>query len=126
MGLFRGERRGDAALLEPSFTQSLTYCTRRGLAGMSLSACFAGPSFNLLIGLSCGFLAQKEALLSDEGLSIPMGMPTVKLGFIMLLFNALGFIMISVYNGGVIHKSQGYVFWATYLIYITLSAQHMY
>lgn len=118
--------RRDAAVLRPIFTQSLNDCARRGLSGMSLSACFAGPSFNLLIGLGCGLLTQKEALLSDEGLSIPMGMPTVKLGFIMLLFNALLFIVVSVYNGGVIHKSQGYVFWAVYLVYMTLSAQHMY
>jgi len=92
---------------------------------MSLSACFAGPSFNLLIGLACGLLTQKDALLSDEGLSTT-GMPTVKIGFIMLLCNAMLFIAISVYNGGVIHKSQGYIFWAVYLIYMTLSAQHMY
>lgn len=43
---------------------------QRGLADMSMAACFAGPTFNLLVGLGCGLLTQKEQLLSSEGLSI--------------------------------------------------------
>ena len=91
---------------------------------MSMAACFAGPSFNLLIGLGSGLLTQKEALLSDEGLSMVL-MPSVRTGFVLLISNCLITIVSGLWYRGVIPKIHGYLFWAIYLAYMTLSAQHL-
>jgi len=96
----------------------------KGLGDMSMAACFAGPSFNLLIGLGSGLLTQKEALLSDEGLSMVL-MPSVRTGFVLLISNCLITIVSGLWYRGVIPKTHGYLFWAIYLGYMTLSAQHL-
>lgn len=76
---------------------------QRGLSEMSMAACFAGPSFNLLIGLGCGLLSQKESLLSNDGLNITL-MPSVKVGFICLIFNCVTTIICGLWNNGMIPK----------------------
>jgi sodium/potassium/calcium exchanger 6 len=76
---------------------------QRGLSEMSMAACFAGPSFNLLIGLGCGLLSQKESLLSNDGLSITQ-LPSVKVGFICLIFNCVITIICGLWNNGMIPK----------------------
>lgn len=96
----------------------------KGLGDMSMAACFAGPSFNLLIGLGSGLLTQKEALLSDDGLSMAL-MPSVRTGFLLLISNCLVTIASGLWHRGVIPKTHGYLFWAIYLGYMTLSAQHL-
>jgi len=97
---------------------------QRGLADMSMAACFAGPTFNLLVGLGCGLLTQKEALLSNDGLPISL-MPSVQTGFVFLICNCVVTVFVGVWNKGVIPKMHGYIFWAAYLAYMTMSAQNM-
>mmetsp|Transcript_4850 Transcript_4850/g.7364 ORF Transcript_4850/g.7364 Transcript_4850/m.7364 type:complete len:119 (+) Transcript_4850:1552-1908(+) len=97
---------------------------QRGLADMSMAACFAGPSFNLLVGLGFGLLTQKESLMSAEGLNVTM-MPTVRTGFIFLITNCIAAIVSSLYHGGIIPKMHGYVFWTFYFAYLSMSAQHL-
>lgn len=97
---------------------------QRGLADMSMAACFAGPSFNLLVGLGFGLLTQKESLMSAEGLNVTM-MPTVRTGFIFLMTNCIAAIVSSLYHGGIIPKMHGYVFWTFYFAYLSMSAQHL-
>jgi len=89
----------------------------------SLAACFAGPSFNLLVGLGFGLLTQKEQLLSEEGLTVTMS-PTVKTGFVCLISNCIAAIASS-YGRGIIPKVYGYVFWMFYFVYMAMSAQHL-
>ncbi|KAL9181417.1 hypothetical protein ACHAXT_010222 [Thalassiosira profunda] len=96
----------------------------RGLADMSMAACFAGPSFNLLVGLGCGLLTQKEALLSEDGLPIAL-MPSVKTGFTFLIANCTITILSGLWNKGVIPKMQGYFFWAAYFAFMAFSTQHL-
>ena len=64
---------------------------------------FAGPTFNLLVGLGCGLLTQKEALLSDEGLPIAL-MQSVRTGFVFLICNCLMAVFGGIWNKGVIPK----------------------
>lgn len=97
---------------------------QRGLADMSMAACFAGPSFNLLVGLGFGLLTQKETLMSTEGLNVSM-MPTVRIGFIFLIANCIAAIASSLYHGGIIPKMHGYAFWTFYFAYLSMSAQHL-
>jgi len=76
---------------------------QKGLVDMSMAACFAGPSFNLLVGLGCGLLTQKESLLSDDGLMISLG-SSVRTGFIFLIFNCAVTVFIGIWNKAVIPK----------------------
>mmetsp|Transcript_15341 Transcript_15341/g.36781 ORF Transcript_15341/g.36781 Transcript_15341/m.36781 type:complete len:628 (-) Transcript_15341:131-2014(-) len=97
---------------------------QRGLADMSMAACFAGPTFNLLVGLGCGLLTQKEVLLSDEGLPIAL-MQSVRTGFVFLICNCLMAVFGGIWNKGVIPKMHGYIFWSMYFAYMTMSAQNL-
>ena len=97
---------------------------QRGLADMSMAACFAGPSFNLLVGLGLGLLTQKESLMSEEGLNVTF-MPTVRIGFIFLIVNCIAAIASCLYHGGTIPKMYGYAFWTFYFAYLSMSAQHL-
>ena len=65
---------------------------------------FAGPSFNLLIGLGLGLLTQKEMLLSNDGLPISL-MPSVQTGFVLLICNCAITVFTGVWHKGLIPKS---------------------
>lgn len=69
----------------------------------SLFNSFAGPTFNLLVGLGCGLLTQKESLLSDEGIPISL-MPSVQTGFMFLICNCILTLFSGVLHKGVIPK----------------------
>ncbi len=97
---------------------------QRGLADMSMAACFAGPSFNLLVGLGFGLLTQKESLMSEEGLNVSMS-STVRIGFIFLIANCVAAIVSSLYHGGIIPKMHGYAFWTFYFAYLSMCAQNL-
>lgn len=64
---------------------------------------FAGPSFNLLIGLGCGLLTQKESLLSSNGLPIFLG-TSVYTGFAFLICNCVITVFCGILNKGLIPK----------------------
>ena len=63
---------------------------------------FAGPSFNLLVGLGLGLLTQKEALLSG-GLPVQL-IPSVQTGFIFLICNCMITVISGYYHKGIIPK----------------------
>ncbi len=88
-----------------------------------MAACFAGPSFNLLIGLGSGLLTQKESLLAD-GVPISL-MPSVRLGFIFLICNCTLTIVSGLWHGGYIPRWNAYVFFAMYFGYMAMSSQHL-
>lgn len=97
---------------------------QRGLADMSMAACFAGPSFNLLVGLGFGLLTQHDSLMSDQGLAITLS-PTIQIGFFFLISNCIAAIASSFYHGGTIPKTNAYVFWTFYFLYMATSAQNL-
>jgi sodium/potassium/calcium exchanger 6 len=88
-----------------------------------MAACFAGPSFNLLVGLGLGLSSQKETLMSDDGLNYISMVPSVKMGFIFLISNCILGIGIGVYHNGIIPTWSANVFVAVYLCYMTMNAQ---
>lgn len=94
--------------------------SRKGLANMAITACFAGPVFNILIGLSAGFSslsartgeAEKEVIISASVLT----------GFIFVIINTLMIILSGVFiTKGVIPKAYGYVALFLYTIYVVTS-----
>eukprot|EP00956_Cyclotella_meneghiniana_P013598 scaffold19744_cov71-Cyclotella_meneghiniana.AAC.4 len=96
---------------------------RKGFSDMSMAACFAGPSFNLLIGLGSGLLSQKDTLMSDDGLNFISMAPSVRMGFVFLISNCILLIIIGVYNKGILPIWFANIFFAMYLCYMTMNAQ---
>ncbi|KAL3768645.1 hypothetical protein ACHAWO_001114 [Cyclotella atomus] len=95
----------------------------KGFSSMSMAACFAGPSFNLLIGLGFGLLSQNELLMSEEGLHFISLVPSVRTGFLFLISNCLLAIASGIYHKGVIPSWSSKVFFAVYMCYMTMQAQ---
>lgn len=95
----------------------------KGFSDMSMAACFAGPSFNLLIGLGSGLLSQKGLLLSEEGLNFISMVQSVKMGFLFLITNCILGIVLGVYHKGIIPTGSSKLFFAMYMMFMTMNAQ---
>ena len=93
---------------------------RKGLANMAITACFAGPVFNILIGLGGGF-AKLHAQTGKDETEVQMS-PTIAVGFIFLAVNCI-LVLFSglVWNRGHIPKGYGYIALTLYVAYIILS-----
>jgi len=93
---------------------------RKGLGNMAITACFAGPVFNILIGLGGGFTllsgitgeAEKEVVLT----------PSVETGFLFLVANcALVLVAGLCVCGGYIPAGYGYAALSLYGAYVVTS-----
>ena len=93
---------------------------RKGLANMAITACYAGPIFNMLIGLGAGFTVlagqtgenQKEVELTAS----------IDCGFIFLVLNSVMVITTgTLITRQRIPPSFGYVAIAVYTTYLTTS-----
>ena len=93
---------------------------KKGLANMAITACFAGPVFNILIGLSGGFAALSKET-GVEKIQVELT-PSINVGFFFLLCNCL-LVLVSglLWNNGFIPKGYGYVALALYTIYVLAS-----
>lgn len=93
---------------------------RKGLANMAMTACFAGPVFNILVGLGLGFsgLASKSGV-PEAVVSVSASILT---GFIFVLLNCLMLLIIGVVVGkGRIEVSYGYIALGLYMTYVVVS-----
>lgn len=93
---------------------------RKGLANMAITACFAGPVFNILIGLGAGFGVLRSATGNDIN-NVELTSP-IATGFVfcfiscaMLVFSGLAI------NRGVIPAGYGYAAVVLYATYVTSS-----
>jgi solute carrier family 24 (sodium/potassium/calcium exchanger), member 6 len=93
---------------------------RKGLANMAMTACFAGPVFNILMGLGLGFASlvvytgepEKEVKLS----------PSVVIGIIFIIFNSASILFTGLFLGqGRVQTYYGYTALALYTIYLVSS-----
>jgi len=93
---------------------------RKGLANMAMTACFAGPVFNILIGLAWGFSAlESETGELDHAVQVSASVVT---GFVFLLANCLLVVLCGVFwYKGTIPKYYGYVALGLYITYIVTS-----
>jgi len=93
---------------------------RKGLANMAMTACFAGPVFNILLGLGLGFRgleSQTGEAESQVSLSAP-----ILAGFVFIVLNCVTILAIGIFVGkGRIETSYGYVAVTLYAIYIVTS-----
>jgi sodium/potassium/calcium exchanger 6 len=93
---------------------------RKGLANMAMTACFAGPVFNILIGLGLGF----STLAATEGVAqIDVALSTsVVTGFIFVFLNCASILGVGVFLGkGRIPKQFGYLALTLYTLYVVSS-----
>ena len=90
---------------------------RKGLANMAMTACFAGPVFNILIGLGMGFSSLSAATgNADKEVTIT---PSVITGISFVIINTLLILVTGVFLfDGRIPKEYGYVALALYIIYV--------
>jgi len=93
---------------------------RKGLANMAITACFAGPLFNILIGLGTGFGLLRN-IKKSEILYVSLT-PDISTGFVFCFANCI-FILFSglAVNNGVIPAGYGYMAIGLYAVYIVTS-----
>lgn len=100
---------------------------RKGLANMALTACFAGPVFNILMGLGLGFSSLAAATGNPEAkVSLP---PSVRVGFCFIVINSCVLIGTGLFlHRGYIPATYGYAALAIYTVYVVTSIvfQHKY
>jgi len=90
---------------------------KKGLANMAITACFAGPVFNILIGLGLGFW-KLNASTGVEYTEVELTSSTT-IGFGFLAVNCI-LVIISglIVNKGYIPKGYGYVALVLYFAYV--------
>ena len=93
---------------------------RKGLANMAMTACFAGPVFNILVGLGVGF-SRLAASTGNAEKDVTVT-PAVLTGIVFVVINTVliigtGFCI----NNGQIPKGYGYVALGLYMMYAITS-----
>jgi len=93
---------------------------RKGLGNMAMTACFAGPVFNILMGLGLGF-SSLEAQTHKQDAAVSLSAPIVT-GFIFVLINCGAILVTGTMVGkGRIEPYYGYIALALYTIYVVTS-----
>jgi solute carrier family 24 (sodium/potassium/calcium exchanger), member 6 len=93
---------------------------RKGLANMAMTACFAGPVFNILIGLGLGF-SSLAAETGNAKFSVSLT-PSVKTGFVFVLLNCVSILVTGFCLGkGRIEIYYGYIALGLYTVYLIIS-----
>lgn len=93
---------------------------RKGLANMAMTACFAGPVFNILLGLGLGFRSLESQTGKEESV-VSLSSPIVA-GFVFIILNCFAILAVGIFIGkGRIESYYGYVAVTLYAIYVTTS-----
>ena len=93
---------------------------RNGLARMALTGCFAGPLFNLLIGLGSGLMVKKINGFPAEDFRIndvDARLPLMAIGGLMMQLVLIS--LISIFSGFRLKKFQGIIQMWYFLMLIT-------
>ncbi|KAG7353933.1 sodium/calcium exchanger protein [Nitzschia inconspicua] len=93
---------------------------RKGLANMAMTACFAGPVFNILIGLGLGF-SNLQAQTGKQETSVQLSAPIIT-GFVFVVINCVAILFVGMTLGkGRIEPCYGYIAVGLYAIYVVTS-----
>jgi solute carrier family 24 (sodium/potassium/calcium exchanger), member 6 len=93
---------------------------RKGLGNMAMTACFAGPVFNILVGLGFGF--GSLAAMTDNARATVTLSKSAKTGFVFLILNSILILTTGlVWGKGRISKTYGYSALALYSVYAIAS-----
>ena len=92
---------------------------RKGLANMALTACFAGPVFNLLVTLGVGFLIRLDnfqerrmRVASNDGISVGLG---------MIIANCVCVVGAGLLLAGRVPKQFGFFSVGLYVLYLVIA-----
>mmetsp|Transcript_14374 Transcript_14374/g.20393 ORF Transcript_14374/g.20393 Transcript_14374/m.20393 type:complete len:104 (-) Transcript_14374:58-369(-) len=87
------------------------------LPNMATTAVFAGPAFNLLVGVGCGFLALQRKL--DTPVISPVTLNTsIRIGFTFIIINCLAISLCGIVCQWRVPKSYSYVLFGWYTLFI--------
>lgn len=93
---------------------------RKGLANMAITACYAGPIFNILVGLGAGFSSLKGELGKEE-IEVQLSLP-IDVGFGFTIIMCCMVLTGGLFFGkGYISGSFGYISVVLYVIYVITS-----
>ena len=94
---------------------------KKGLSNMSMTACFAGPLFNALVGLGLGFAFRiSSSDVDDSYVDVSLN-PALYTGFTFLCLNCIAILTVALLNKGQIPKQFGFLSIAIYVTYISVS-----
>jgi sodium/potassium/calcium exchanger 6 len=93
---------------------------RKGLSNMAITACFAGPVFNILVGLGAGFSVLRNATKTD--VNYVNLTPSIRSGFVFCFFNC-GLLLVTglAVHKGFVPAKHGYITFVIYTIYVATS-----
>ena len=90
---------------------------KNGLPNMAATAVFAGPAFNLLVGVGCGFLALQEKL--DTSVITPVTLnKSIRTGFAFIIINCIAIAICGVLCHWRVPERYSYVLFAWYALFI--------
>eukprot|EP00804_Cyclotella_cryptica_P003030 CCRYP_006035-RA/>CCRYP_006035-RA protein AED:0.08 eAED:0.10 QI:0/0.8/0.66/1/0.8/0.66/6/287/819 len=93
---------------------------RKGLANMAITACFAGPVFNILVGLGAGFSVLRS--VTKEEIKYVQLTPSITTGFVFCFVNCVLLLTTGLlFNKGTITAGYGYFAVSLYALYIATS-----
>ena len=95
---------------------------RKGLSTMAITASFAGPVFNILVGLGIGMTILNQSS-RDPGSPVPVSLNNpLRVGFAFSVLNGILVIIAGVVVGkGVVPKRYGFVAMLLYAVYVVCS-----
>ena len=83
---------------------------------MALTACFAGPLFNLLVGCACGFLLW---LREEHASVVPVRLNlNILMGGMFIILNCVSLVTIGILNNKKVPRSTCYWMFGIYGLYV--------
>jgi sodium/potassium/calcium exchanger 6 len=93
---------------------------RKGMPDMATTANFAGPSFNLLLGVGCGFLLLQNKIHSTTVYPVSLTR-SIRIGFGFNIINCFLIILCSILCQWNLPYRYSYVFFVLYSLFIVMS-----